>query len=103
MHVCTQIVLSSNQLCGLDYKGNGTYDSVGIEAIADALRVSASLMSLDLGYNELADEGAKSLAEALRVNVSLTSANLSFNQIGPNSEHLLRDAVAAKVGVDLRL
>ena len=51
----------------------------------------------------IGDEGATALCEALKINASLTSANLSFNQLGPDAEQLLRDAVAAKVGFDLRL
>eukprot|EP00966_Prymnesium_polylepis_P244083 5644841-Prymnesium_polylepis.1 len=39
----TQINLSGNQLCGLNFHGNGTYTAEGIKAIADAIRVSRSL------------------------------------------------------------
>merc|ERR1711924_46988 len=39
----TSIDLSSNELCGLDFAGRGTYDATGINAIADALRVSSAL------------------------------------------------------------
>ena len=38
----------------------------GAKAVADALRVSASLTQLDLGGNNLGTEGAKALAAALR-------------------------------------
>jgi len=41
-----QLDLSENQLCGLDYLGRGTYNAEGITAIADALRVTASLTSV---------------------------------------------------------
>ena len=39
----TSLNLSSNQLCGLDYCGRGTYTAEGITAVADALRVNGSL------------------------------------------------------------
>jgi Ran GTPase-activating protein (RanGAP) involved in mRNA processing and transport len=39
----TSLDLSSNQLCGLDLNGRGTYTAEGIIAIADALRVNGAL------------------------------------------------------------
>ena len=41
----TSLNLSNNELCGVKY-GRGTYTADGIKAIADALRVSASLTSV---------------------------------------------------------
>ena len=32
--------LTSNQLCGLDYKGNGTYTAEGITELCEALKGS---------------------------------------------------------------
>ena len=68
----TSVSLKGNQLCGVNYKGEGTYDASGIKAIADALRVNASLTSLRLDENSLGPEGAKALAPALAANASLT-------------------------------
>ena len=45
--LCTQLNLASNQLCGLNWKGEGTYTIEGIKAIAHALSVTASLTSLE--------------------------------------------------------
>jgi Ran GTPase-activating protein (RanGAP) involved in mRNA processing and transport len=45
----------------------------GVKAIAEALKVKTSLTSLDLGFNNIGDDGAKVIAEALKVNTSLTS------------------------------
>ena len=39
----TSLDLSSNQLCGLNFSGRGTFTTEGITAIADALRVNGSL------------------------------------------------------------
>ena len=71
-----QIDISHNELCGLNWRGEGTYTTVGIEAIADALRVTASLTDLNLFYNSIGSEGGVALAGALRANTSLTSLTL---------------------------
>jgi hypothetical protein len=39
----TSLDLSSNQLCGVNSWGSGTYTADGITAIADALRVNGAL------------------------------------------------------------
>jgi hypothetical protein len=86
----TSLNLSSNQLCGLDDYGEGTFTAVGITAIADALRVNGVLTSIDLSGNQLCGigtdydyygneqgtytaEGIKAIADALRVNGALTN------------------------------
>ena len=53
--------LADNQLCGLDYRGRGTYSAEGITAIAGAL-VNGSLTVTDMRYNELDTESATMLA-----------------------------------------
>ena len=61
----SQLDLSSNQLCGLDGYGRGTYTAEGITAIADALKVTASLTRLDVRYNySMGDEGKAVLRKA---------------------------------------
>ena len=42
-----QLDLLSNQLCGLDRYGKGTYTAEGITAIADALRVNSALTKIE--------------------------------------------------------
>ena len=79
----SQLDLSSNRLCGVDRWGEGTYTAEGITAIADALKVTASLTSIDLSDNALCGvkfnegtytaEGIKAIADALRVSASVTS------------------------------
>jgi Ran GTPase-activating protein (RanGAP) involved in mRNA processing and transport len=76
----TSLDLSSNQLCGLDCYGRGTYSAEGITAIADALR-NGALTKIDVSWNFFGPEGAKVFADALRVNGALTSINLSDNQL----------------------
>jgi hypothetical protein len=89
----TSLNLSSNQLCGLDYLGKGTYTAEGITAIADTLRVNGGLTSLDLSSNQLCSldrfgrgitytaEGITAIADALRVNGGLTALDLSCNRL----------------------
>ena len=43
----SQLNLASNQLCGLDYLGHGTYTAEGITAVADALRVNGGLTKIE--------------------------------------------------------
>ena len=84
---CLQLNLSANRLCGVwkewddDMKEEvqkGTYTSDGIQALADALCVSASVTSLNLSQNNLTNygrdmTGITALAGALKVTASLTS------------------------------
>ena len=111
-----QVNLRNNQLCGIDYWGSGTYTDEGIKAIADALRVSNSLNSIDVGFNKIdqpaalellaamkgrdmvsigmADcnlgvEGAKVVADMAAVMGSLTSINLYYNKLGPEGAKAL--------------
>ena len=57
-------------------------DATGIKAIADALRVNASLTELNLAGNQLRSEGAKALAPAIAASASLTALDLHHNYIG---------------------
>ena len=58
----SQLDLSQNELCGLDWRGLGTYTSEGITAIAEALKVTASLTVTDIRFNNLDAESATMLA-----------------------------------------
>ena len=67
-----QLDLSRNELCGIDIGGWGTYTAEGITAIAEALKVTGSLTTLDISGNEIGPEGAKEIAKSLSVTGSLT-------------------------------
>ena len=67
-----QLNLSGNQLCGINYRGEGTYTAEGITAIAEALKVTGSLTELKLDYNGIGSEGAIAIAKGLSDNGSLT-------------------------------
>ena len=92
--VLTSVDLSSNQLCGLDWQGKGTYDASGIIALSEALKVTAVLTSLDLFGNSIGAEEAKTLAEALAKNAVLTSLDLQGNEVGPDGAKALASALA---------
>ena len=61
-----QLDLASNQLCGVDQWGDGTYDAEGITAIAGALRVMGSLTALDARWNAFESEGKAALMKAVK-------------------------------------
>ena len=61
-----QLNLAANQLCGLDWRGEGTYTSEGIKAVAGALKVNGSLTSLDVRYNQLGEEGRAMVNDAVK-------------------------------------
>ena len=66
--------LANNQLCGLDPVGRGTYTAEGIKAIADALRVNASLTFCNLLNNQMDVASAQLLVAAVKdKDVSLAS------------------------------
>ena len=78
----TNLDLSSNQLCGLDWRGQGTYDPSGIQALASALAGTAVLTNLSLASNHIGVEGAKALADALASGRAvLTELNLANNDL----------------------
>ena len=102
-----QINLSNNTLCGIDKYGKGAYSAEGITAIADALRVSASLTVTDLRYNDLDTESATMLANiAKEKQISLcgitpeqTESNM---QGGPGKRMTPADAILLTADLAVR-
>ena len=80
----TSLNLSSNQLCGLEYRGRGTSTAEGITAVADALRVNGGLKELSLEGSYVGDEGVGAICEAIQSNkdTKLASLNMGSNHIG---------------------
>ena len=62
----SQLDLSSNALCGLHWRGKGTYTAEGITALSEALKVTASLTRLNVEYNGLGDEGRAIISSAVQ-------------------------------------
>jgi Ran GTPase-activating protein (RanGAP) involved in mRNA processing and transport len=58
------LVLSNNQICGLDADGQGAYTSEGIDALVDAFSLHSSLTSVALLGNHL---GGGALTELLKL------------------------------------
>ena len=95
-------------LTNLDLSDNYNIGDDGAKAIADALKVSPVLTSLELRSNSIGDDGAKAIAEALKVNPVLTELNLWNNSIGPEgakaiAEALKVNAVLTKLNVGYNL
>jgi hypothetical protein len=103
-NVCVQINLAENGIGG--YYGrndNLIYTPEGPKAISDALRVSASLTSINLKFNHLGPEGAKALAPAICDNTSLMWVDLRLNYLTVGDESLLSKAVEGLPGLELLL
>ena len=49
------------------------------------MKYNKSLTTLNLGFNEIGDDGAAALGECLKYNKSLTTLDLSDNKIGDDS------------------
>ena len=61
----------NTSLTEINLGGNNIGDEGG-KAIGEALKVNTSLTEINLGDNKIGDEGAKAIGEALKVNTSLT-------------------------------
>jgi Leucine Rich repeat len=81
----SQLDLSSNELCGLDRRGRGTYTAEGITAIANALRVNGVLTKVSLAKNQLGEEGTKAICEALEQNKTLKELDISGGKFGKSN------------------
>ena len=83
-----QLNLTNNELCGLNWRGEGTYTSEGIKAVAGALKVNASLTKLDIQMNEIGSDGALAIAQAITEAPSLALMELVVPQGIERDEHL---------------
>ena len=81
--------------------GNKEIGDEGAKALAEALKVNATVEDLYLDGCGIGDDGAAAIAEALRSNTTLTELILWGNDIGEQGEQLLRDAVAGQEGFKL--
>jgi len=58
--------LDGNQLCGLNYRGQGTYTADGIIAITEMLKVNATLQSISVLGNCFNAESATAIVNAVQ-------------------------------------
>ncbi len=68
------------QICTSSYVliGSNSLTALGVRAIANSLGQNQSLLTLDLGYDEIDPAGARSIAGALLQNESLLALDLSI-------------------------
>jgi Ran GTPase-activating protein (RanGAP) involved in mRNA processing and transport len=72
----------SDSLLYLFLYGNA-FGPAGAVAIGDALRLNRMIRLVDISQNYIGAAGGASLGEALRVNRAIVELNLSFAQLGP--------------------
>lgn len=85
--------------------GDLHFGDVGASAVAEALKDSTALTSLNLDYNGIGDQGAAALAEALKINSALKELMLENNNIGDAGAGALARALTvnkALVELDLK-
>ena len=102
-----QLDLSGNQLCGVYFEYGelrGTYTSEGFTAIVNALKVTPSVTSVDVLFNQLDVDSADLLLKVkvekpnLRTLCGLTheetELDLSFRSLGPGDAKLLAPEIS---------
>ena len=93
INLLTDALRVNATLSSLDISRNTWARAEGANSLAQALRVNTSLSSLDLSWNSIGAEGANSLAQALKVNTSLSSLCLYCNLIGDEGAKSLAEAL----------
>ena len=99
--VVAEILKSNTSVTKVTLFNNEEIGDEGAKALAEALKVNATLKTLRLYGCGIGDDGAAALAEALRSNTSLTSLALNNNGIGERGKQLLHEAVAGRQGFQL--
>ena len=101
--VVAEILKSNTSVTRAWLYGNKEIGDEGAKALAEALKVNATVERLDLDRCGIGDDGAAAIAEALRSNTSLKYLFLQSNGIGEQGKQLLRDAVAGRQEFSLDL
>ena len=101
--VVAEVLKSNTSVRGVYLDFNKEIGDEGAKALAEALKVNATVEKLYLRSCGIGDDGAAAFAEALRSNTSLTVLGLYGNGIGEQGEQLLREAVAGREGLRLLL
>ena len=108
--VLLQLDLAGNQLCGLNWNGEGTYTEEGIKALADAVAVNASLTSCNVLKNSMDVAAAHLLVTAVKdkdvslcgIKTDQTTASFSHWGLEPCDAVLLASDLS-KAGVSASL
>ncbi|KAF9208864.1 hypothetical protein BGZ49_007297 [Haplosporangium sp. Z 27] len=85
--------------------GRNLIGNEGALALSEALKINATLITLNLGSNLIGYEGALALSEALKTNATLTTLGLKDNSIGNEGALTLSEALktnATLITLDLR-
>ena len=102
--VVAEILKSNTSVTTVRLNRNTAIGDEGAKALAEALKVNATVETLDLQSCGIGDDGAAALAEALGSNTSLTRLELDRNDgIGEQGIQLLRDAIVGKPGISVVL
>ncbi|KAK3282617.1 hypothetical protein CYMTET_9653 [Cymbomonas tetramitiformis] len=94
-----ELYLDSNQLCGLNIFGEGTYDASGNKALAEALVFNTSLNTLDICDNGITGEAARQLAEVVLAHPSIKVFNKMQMQDLKDDKVTELDLSMKKIGV----
>jgi hypothetical protein len=73
--------------------GQNNIGDEGVKALAECLKTNKTVTSLDLEWNKIKDEGVKILAECLKTNKTVTILNLRYNQIGDEGVKALAECL----------
>jgi len=90
--VVAEILKSNTSVTRVLLGNNKRIGDEGVKALAEALKVNATVKELVLSHCRIGDDGAAALAEALRSNTSLKY--LQVDGIGNKRKKVLRDALA---------
>ena len=77
----------------------GTYTVEGIKAVAEALRVSGSLKSADIGHNNIGKEAALSLVSIFKERDQMQSVGLAGCDLGVDGAKAVADYVSVSASV----
>jgi hypothetical protein len=91
--------LKVNASVSTTYIESNAIGAEGASALADALKVNTSVTRIFLHSNAISDKGASALADALKANTSVTTIDLRQNDIGAEGASALVDALKVNTSV----
>ena len=73
--------------------GDGTYTADGIKAIADSIAVTASVTSIDVGYNYIGQAASLELLAAMK-GKSMASIGMAGCELGVEGSKVVADMIS---------